>query len=423
MNLLSTIEKQSHILKSFFWRAVQIVGKQGVSFVIFFIASRSLPVSEFGLYNYVLALIMSLVIISDFGLSSSASVYATRYQLTDQRKLKQLVYNIGLGIVVLGFVALFLAFLFGYLFYRDKLVYIAYVAPLIFLIPLTSLYDGVYRGLKRFRELSLISITSGTISLGISVFLISKFGLQGAFFAQVAYYFIFLIMIATNYQHYHFKLNKDIIKEVGKYSIYFGLASLFYFLYSRIDVLLMGHFTYLNEIATYETLNKLFGFIMIPFSILGQVIAPDFSRLFVQKSFEQIRRKYIKYATFFVVFSFLVCLLCYFLIPFIVKLFFGSVFGTNFESIFVPTLLTYFILLSTVGINSGIIVSTNQVSIMTYINIIIGVVNVVLALLLQNNFAYVGIIMATFISNFLGVITLNILFYHKIKRLSSYEKL
>ena len=71
-----------------FWRGLQLAVKDGVSFVIFILAAKLLNPYDFGVYNYVLAVIFFLILFGDFGISVAASKYVAEYQATDPEKLK-----------------------------------------------------------------------------------------------------------------------------------------------------------------------------------------------------------------------------------------------------------------------------------------------------------------------------------------------
>ena len=102
-------------LYNFLWRAIQILGKQGVTFVIFVLCAKYLSPYEFGIYNFVFSLIFMFAIFSDFGVSVTASRYTAQYQISDIKKLHVLPFNSTLIVVVLSTVVCLLVF-----FARDK---------------------------------------------------------------------------------------------------------------------------------------------------------------------------------------------------------------------------------------------------------------------------------------------------------------
>ena len=164
-------KKHKESIHNFFWRATQIVGKDGIVFLIFLISARLLTSYEFGIYNYVLAIIFFLIIFGDFGISTATSKYVAEYNATDKKKLKLVLFNSGIIILGLTILITILTLILGPWYLKEKYVYVLWLLPLIFLAPMTSLYDGIYRGLKKFKQLSKISLSidNDIISLGIVI--------------------------------------------------------------------------------------------------------------------------------------------------------------------------------------------------------------------------------------------------------------
>jgi len=90
-------------INDFIWRSLQVFGKQGITFLIFILCAKLLTPYDFGIYNYVLAIIFFLIIFGDFGISTATSKYVAEYNVTDKQKLKFILFNsliiiIGLGV-------------------------------------------------------------------------------------------------------------------------------------------------------------------------------------------------------------------------------------------------------------------------------------------------------------------------------------
>ena len=126
-----------------FWRGLQLAVKDGVTFVIFVLAAKLLSPYEFGVYNYVLAVIFFLILFGDFGISVAASKYVAEYQVTNPEKLKGVLFNAGLVILVLTILITTATLLYGPRILKDKHIYVLYILPVVFLAPMTSLYDGI----------------------------------------------------------------------------------------------------------------------------------------------------------------------------------------------------------------------------------------------------------------------------------------
>src|SRR3989344_2031084 len=155
MNHIIKIKYHQHkeTINNFIWRSLQVFGKQGIIFLIFILCAKLLIPYDFGIYNYVLAIIFFLIIFGDFGISTATSKYVAEYNLTDKEKLKGVLFNSGIVILGLTIIITVLTLIIGPFYLKDKYLYVLYLLPLVFLAPMTSLYDGIYRGLKKFKQL------------------------------------------------------------------------------------------------------------------------------------------------------------------------------------------------------------------------------------------------------------------------------
>lgn len=411
--------KQRETIHNFTWRSLQLFGKQGITFLIFILSAKLLSPYDFGVYNYVLAIIFLLVMFADFGISTAASKYVAEYNITDKEKLKGVLYN---GVVIISgltfLISLGVIFL-GEFYLKDKYIYVLYLLPMFFFAPLTSLYDGIYRGLKRFKQLAVISLSIGFIFLFFAYYIILYFGLVGALIFQDVFYVVLFLGLAFGYREFYLKFNKQVAIEIGSYSFVFGLAVLGYYLFSRVDILILGHYGYIQEIGTYELLNKIFMISLLPMSIIGQVIAPNFTELHAKGEYHLIFSSLKRFIFSFIIMSLLFALLTYFILPVIFSHFLSTYFTGVFWAMLLPVVFIYAIQFYGAAINGGIIVSIGYAKLMTYINILLGVLNFILSLILLKYFGYIGVIYATLFSNAFGIVILHTLFYKKIFKLST----
>lgn len=401
MEIKEVYDNHKENIHNFIWRATQIFGKQGITFLIFILAAKLLSPYLFGIYNYVLAIIFFLIMFGDFGISTATSKYVAEYNVIDKEKLKSVLFNS--GIIILGLTTLIslITIFFGKFYLGDKYVYVLYLLPLVFLAPMTSLYDGIYRGLKKFKQLSIISIIVGTFSLSFIYIFIKQYGLIGALIAQNLFYFILFAALAFGYKEFHFKLNKKIIKSIGCYSFIIGISSLGFFLYTRIGVLILGHFDYIIEIGYYEIITKIFLILAIPFTILGQVIAPNITEQTSKKKHDLVRIEFVKYLFVSVFLGIILALIIFFTLPIIMRVFLSEYLNQNFLKM-LTLLLIIFPLTATSGLlANGFIVATGKAK-YSLLTIPFGIVNVFLSFIFVINFGFLGVIYAMMISSTLN---------------------
>lgn len=392
--------KHKEIINNYFWRAIQMLGKRGATFFAFVLCAKYLSANDFGVYNYIMSVFFLLIIFGDFGISSATSKHITEYSVKNKKKLKRVVFNSLLLIFALSAVAILITLFIGKPILKDKYSYVLLILPMVFLAPASSLYDGIYRGLKKFKQLTIIFLFSGAISLVFIFFLIKYFGLVGAFISQILFYFISVVTLFCFYRKIEFKFESDIIKKISKYSIVLGISSLGYYLYNGVDALILGQFNYFEEINYFRLYAKIMSIMVIPFSIFGQVIAPDITIHLSKNNTRKILNKFIKYSFFSFVLSVAITLFIYIIGPIVVSNFLPNLYSDKFLDIFNLLIWTApFILL--LGVVSHFIVSTGKIKI-GLTTIPFGILNVVLNFFFITRFGFIGVAYST-----LAVVILN----------------
>ena len=409
-------------IHNFIWRALQIFGKQGITFLIFILCAKLLTPYEFGIYNYTLAIIFFLIMFGDFGISIAASKYVAEYKTINKDKLKGVLFNSGVVIFVLTIMIMIITLIFGHGYLKDKYIYVLYMLPLIFLAPMTSLYDGIYRGLKRFKKLSIISIAIGGFSVVFVYLIIERYGLYGALVAQNLFYFILLMGLALGYREFNFKLDREIMKEIGKYSLVIGISELGFFLYSRINVILLGYFDYIAEIGYYELINKMFILLIIPFTILSQVISPSITEIYSKNNLTELIKKFKKYIFFSFLCGSIMTLATLLLVPMALKYFLVQYYNQTILNILY--ILAILIVTQSVGVVTAVGFSTpsGYARLNLYFLLIFGTMNVPLSIIFINSFGFMGVIYSTLIIKLLTDILFVLTYYLTLIKLNNIKK-
>lgn len=399
-----------------FWRSLQLVVKDGVSFVIFILAAKLLSPYEFGVYNYVLAVIFFLILFGDFGISVAASKYVAEYQATNPEKLKYVLFNSGLVILALTLLVSAGTLLLGPYFLKDKYLYVLYILPMIFLAPMTSLYDGIYRGLRKFKQLALLSTGVSLISLGFIYFLIRKYGLTGALISQNLFYLSLFLTLAFCYRDFLFKLKREILRSVGFYALIIGIIHVSAFLYTRVDILVLGYFDLIVEIGYYEIVNKVLMLLQLPFLVYAQVQAPNMVASYYREGSPAILLKlnsYIKYST---AISLLLSVLMGLTIPRFLQSFLTEYYLPGV--ILILNIFLFLFIFQNVSnlVGNTFIISTGHAKI-NMINIIVfGILNLLLDILFVHYYGYMGIAYAKLLVVILGSLSLIILYRHALRK-------
>jgi O-antigen/teichoic acid export membrane protein len=399
-----------------FWRGLQLAVKDGISFVIFILAAKFLTPYDFGVYNYVLAVIFFLILFGDFGISVAASKYVAEYQATKPEKLKYVLFNSGLVILALTILVTVGTLLIGPSVLGDKYWYVLSILPMIFFAPMTSLYDGIYRGLKKFRQLALLSTGVSILSLGFIYWLIRKYGLTGALLAQNLFYLALFLTLALGYRDFRFKLNREILKSVGFYALIIGIIHVSAFLYTRVDILVLGAFDMIVEVGYYEIVNKVLMLMQLPFLVYAQVQAPNIVAAYCREGSPVILRKLKSYITYATAISLLLAMLLGLAVPLILKRFLPEY--DLPEVLWILYLFLFLFIFQNVSnlVGNTFIISTGHARI-NMINIIVfGILNLFLDILLVHFYGYMGIAYAKLLVVILGSLSLVTLYWYALKK-------
>jgi O-antigen/teichoic acid export membrane protein len=413
--ILEKLERNKEFSQSFLWRTVQVFGKQGASFALFLTATFFLSKEDMGIYNYVFSALSLLVIFADFGISTATSKFVAEYNTVNKEKLSRVLFNSTLIVGIVAMIVTILVLIFGNRWFGDFNEYMVIILPLVFLSPFTSLLDGIFRGLKRFKELAFVSLVTGAISIGAIFLLIFKYQLVGALWAQNILFGVYFLVLIFRYRaNVHFKLDGKIMKDIVRYSLVFGAATLGYYLFSRVNILILGSYNFLEEIATYELLNKIYLIFLMPFTIIGQVLSPSVTELFVLKKYDQVRSIFKKILVYF----FGICLLFVPTTIIVIKLGIGLFLPEYDTSMLValllPVSITYSQMAFSAPISTGMVVATGHASIMTILNIITGAINVVLNIFVIQYFGYIGVIWTTLGVQSIALVLLCVIYWRKI---------
>lgn len=405
-------------LTPFLWRLTQVLFKQGTTAIMFFIATYFLTKEDMGVYAYVSSMLLLLALFTDFGISTSTSRYVALYNSEDKEKVKRIFFNVSLVILVATVVVLVI-----FIFLKDILSvqypdYLLLTLPMIFIYPMTSLMDGIYRGLKEFKKLALFTILNSVVGIGGAYLLVTNFGLNGTVVAPLLYFSSYLIILLIAYRGYQFVLDRKIVKDVTTYAMYFGIAALGHYLFSKMNVLILGSQNLLEEVAVYELLNKINTELLLPFIVLGQILAPNIVEDFSKKRFENIQKQFRKNLVLTLLAAIIFLPLSILITSVAVNLFFPIYSGDILQSLLLPVALTFSTAVPVVVINTGMITSTGHGKLMAIQNIITGIVNVLLNLFIIKSHGYIAVVWVTFAVQLISNTILYLIYSSKLKKLT-----
>lgn len=387
--------KHKEAIHNFMWRALEIFGKQGITFLIFILCAKLLSPYDFGIYNYILAVVFFLIMFGDFGISTTVSKYVAECEATDRSKLSKVLFNSLIIVFSCSTAVIIPILIFGPSFFKENYIYILYTLPILLLAPISSLYDGIFRGLKRFKTLAITSLVVGFFSIFFVYYLVSNFGLVGALVAQSLFYLVLVISLFFIYGNFYVSFDKGLIKHLVKYSLLVGIAGIGYFLYTRVDLIMLGYFDYTVETGYYGLISKLFALSLIAFSIFGHVVAPNHIKLKVLKKFEVLKEKAKTFSLYSFLIGIAISLILLLIIPPLVGHFLPQYDDAAFYTIFYIFLLIIPISVVEATLANGFITPLGYVSILAKIILVGGILNIFFNFVFIHYFGYVGIVLST----------------------------
>ncbi|HPY88979.1 MAG TPA: lipopolysaccharide biosynthesis protein [Spirochaetota bacterium] len=418
MNIISNLYNNNKSnLTNLFWRSLQTFGKEGISSLTFFICAVILSSYNFGIFSYILSIISLLIIFSDFGISGSITKFVSEYNVTDKEKIKTVIFNSIILILIVSIIISFITIIFGKNYLKENYFLVICALPMALFIPLCSLFDGVFRGLKKFKQLSIISLVIGALSIFIILILIKYFNLIGALLSRNIYYILLFFALIITIRSVKLSLDFKILSKIVKYSTIIGITSLMFFLYTKADILILKHFGYILEIGYYEIIIKLTELLILPFIVFGQVIAPNITEYFVKGECQKVKTKALKHIIFSIVFSAILTISFYFILPFIIKSFFLKYYNESLLNMMYLLLLILPIRMIGQVVNNGYTLSTGNAGLNMITMIPAGILNVLLDIIFIKYFGYIGVIYSTMICFSFGSISLIIMFFIKLNKL------
>jgi len=390
---------------------------------MFFIATYFLTKEDMGIYNYVSSVLLLLALITDFGISTSTSRYIALYKSEDKEKTDRVFFNSGIIILGVSLVVGIVVFIFrDSLFLEDSQKYLIYALPMIFVYPMTSLMDGIYRGLRRFKRLSILTMLNSVVGIVASYFLVTSFGLLGAVISPLVFFTSYFILMIVFHEGYEFRIDKKILRDIVTYAFFFGIAAIGHYLFSKVNILILGHYNLMEEIAVYELVTKFNTEFLLPFVVLGAVIAPNVVGIFSKNEYQRLRELFKKLLLLTVLMGIIFIPVSMFLSRWLIGIIFPAYLGEILDTLLVPVVLTNAVVVPVVVINAGMITSTGHAKLMAMQNILAGIINVVLNLLVIGKYGYVGVVWVTFAVQLVSTIGLYLVYYSKLKRLGECQK-
>ncbi len=410
-NILNLSKRRS---KDFIWRSIQFLSRQGFTFFVLLVAAKLLTKEEFGAYNYIIAIGFLFTLIADFGISRAVTKFTAQYNTVEKERLKSIFFNAGLIIVGITLLLIIIALSFSNQIADEYGTYLKFLIPFFLFMPLSSLFDGIYTGLKKFKKLGVLNLIAAVIALPISFFLIKEERIYGAFYSLDIFYTLLFTMLALFHKNYSFRFHKEILIEVGKYSFIIGMASLGQFLYSKANTIILGKYHFISEVGYYELIDKTFVLLAIPFIIVSQIMAPKLTELSTLNKDKEVFSYFKKSLNASFLLGLLITLAVYFLFPIAIERFFPKYNTPHFFEIFYLIIFNLPFLIVSNTLAQPFIVATGNAK-YSLLTIPFGILNVTLALIFISLFGFIGVVYSLLFSSITNKLVTYFLLFKKLK--------
>jgi O-antigen/teichoic acid export membrane protein len=420
--LFHLYKKHFETICNFLWRNLQTLAKGLTVLAIYLIAAKILSPEDFGRLNHIIAVLSLFVIFCDFGISASIGKYVAQARATDPVKLRFVLASITFVVIFVALIVSLPVVLAGRKVYSLSYPVLFMSVGYLFTVPLSSILDGYYRGLKKFRELFLIFLSAGIIAVPASVFFIDKWGFNGALLSLNLFYVILVLFMFSAQKGASPGFDPAAVKIIYRYALLVGMANIAFFMYTKADILILRQFGYLTEIGYYGLIEKLFAIIYLPAAILGQAVGPNISGYMALGRIPEVKRKAMLSSLAVIPASLAASGLIFAVLPFLIKIFLPAYDTPVFNKIItILILLLPFKMYGAFFVN-GFITPGGFVRITMIWTFIGGLLNVALDYILIMNIGFIGVFWTTLFVHSFVIACQTVVFFIVLSRLTPGEK-
>ncbi|WP_406657584.1 flippase [Methanolobus sp. ZRKC2] len=392
----------------------------GILFILSIIVARYLGPDAFGELSLALMIIVFASVFIDAGLNRSTQKHISQYLgentfLVGITYKKMLLIKIASALVAMIFLYI-TSDLFALLFNSTALRKLLKIGS-VFLAATILLEFGlvVLQGYEDFKRILQVNILEATLKILMTIAIIyvglDVAGIMGGYALSSLIMSVFLILVlyfmikpGKASEHNSIRLTKEIIA----YSPPIFLSTLFFLVYTKFDILVLGYFEGTTYVGYYSLAIGLIDNLLIPLVAIETAVMPIAASLFVK---DQNKAHLSSIFNQTIVNGF------FFMMPVIAGLvvvsysFIKEAYGIEFiESAFILIALTPFILTKTLAIlNGAYLIGANKANIFMKYTFGAMFLNIVLLFLLIPTFGVYGAVASKIISH--SILTFSILVY------------
>lgn len=286
MQLIKNIKNQisrSNLAKDSFWAVFGNVAAKGLSMIAMIIIARILGKNDFGEYGIIKSTLISIGILSSFGLGYTATKFIAQHRINQPELINYIIkvsYHITLSVSGLFFLIVFLFTkqIVNYMFDNPELLYSLRISAVFLLFnSLVITQIGILAGFGDFKTIAKINTIIGIFSITIGIALTYFYSLNGALIALV------LIQVLNFYLNHRAinkirkKLpkktqNRSLYKEVLKFSFPVALQEAAYSILGWLTGILLIKLSTYSELGLYTAAMQWSAIVLFIPGILRNVI-------------------------------------------------------------------------------------------------------------------------------------------------------
>ena len=226
----------------------------GMSFFVGALVARYLGPENYGIYNYVLSFVLIFVFLSSFGIDNILGREIIQY-----KEQRQSILNTAFTLKIIGgltviFITTFASFfIFKNTFFTSVLITI-YSAHLLLLS--LNVIETFFTSTVQYKYIFIGQFISTLVVSAFKIFLVlAGFGIKWFIISLILETFVYssvlLFLFRRQGMKLSFNLNTHLAKKMLRDSWPFILSSAFYFIYTRVDQVMIGKMVDNNALGIY----------------------------------------------------------------------------------------------------------------------------------------------------------------------------
>ena len=310
------------IAKNTLFSFISTLTDVAVSFVVSILLARGLGIEQYGLYSFLIWFLSLAAMVVNLGLGEMTKRFIA--DAVGRGDKEAPVGIIQLTLIVRGGIAtvlisLLIVFLSGYLTEAfsevDKSYYFILIGIALFPNAMNNAIGSIFAGYQKYEYGAFIGLITSPLRLvGIIIMLALGYGVEEIIMVTALVWFIgmvagFLVLgrlVPLRALFLKSHMDPALRKDAMKYAVtLMGIQGVSYFLWSQAEVLFIGLYCTIEDIAFYNLAYKIphMAISLIPF-VFGRVLMPTIAEQFGKGDLNKVKAIYVTSARYLMMLTF-----------------------------------------------------------------------------------------------------------------------